>query len=193
MCASRRDRQPPSIHTGRRHRGNRTEAHCRSHSVIRGLTCRDRVIAQSEMAASGVRHGRESGVPFTCQGIGKRSAEAGDENHLLGIHDLCLPMALGFLAPSTNGFSPKKQAAAARNGYLIVRIHLRMSCLCFDVYCEPAAVRLVKGTGIIEVRSVRLDCLKRCRLVVTNLLGTIRITSGNSRPVGSCQCLRYHP
>jgi len=46
--------------------------------------------------------------PFTGQGIGEQSAEAGagtgDENHLLGIHDLCLVKALMF---ERNGFSPK--------------------------------------------------------------------------------------
>jgi hypothetical protein len=43
------------------------------------------------IAASGVTHCRENGMPFTSQGIGEKSAKAGagtgDDNHLLGIHD----------------------------------------------------------------------------------------------------------
>ena len=43
------------------------------------------------IAASGVTHCRENGMPFASQGINEQSAEAGagtgDENHLLGIHD----------------------------------------------------------------------------------------------------------
>src|SRR5258708_34753999 len=50
-------------------------------------------------------------------------------------------------AQSTNGFSPKKQPAAARNGYLIVRICLLdVLPTCWN-YCDPTAVRPVKGTS----------------------------------------------
>src|SRR5260370_26261456 len=50
-------------------------------------------------------------------------------------------------AQSTNGFSPKKQLAAARNGYLIVRICLLDVLLTCWNYCDPTAVRPVKGTS----------------------------------------------
>ena len=46
----------------------------------------------------GSTHRRENGVPLTSQRFGEQPAEAGagagNENHLLGIHDLRLPMAL---------------------------------------------------------------------------------------------------
>ena len=47
-----------------------------------------------EFSVCTVTHRRENGVPFTSQGIGEESAEAGagagDENHLLGIHERLL-------------------------------------------------------------------------------------------------------
>src|SRR5258705_9087326 len=50
-------------------------------------------------------------------------------------------------AQSTNGFSPKKQPAAARNGYLIVRICLlEVLPTCWNC-CDPTAVRQVRGTS----------------------------------------------
>src|SRR6266478_4905655 len=56
------------------------------------------------IAPSGVTHRRENGVPFPSQGIGEQSAEAGagagDENHLLGIHNhssLCRYRELGLM------------------------------------------------------------------------------------------------
>jgi hypothetical protein len=79
--------------------------------------------------------------PFTSQDIGEPPAEAdagiGDENQLLGIHDLCSVMALMFERKSTNGFSGKNNPAAVRNGYLTVRIRLRRSCLLVGVIVKP--------------------------------------------------------
>jgi len=50
------------------------------------------------IAASGIAHRRENDVPFASECFGEQSAKAGtgtgDENYLLGMHDLCLLMAL---------------------------------------------------------------------------------------------------
>jgi hypothetical protein len=50
-------------------------------------------------------------------------------------------------AQSTNGFSPKKQQTAARNGYLIVWIRLLDVLPTCWRYCQTAAFRPVKGTS----------------------------------------------
>jgi hypothetical protein len=91
------------------------------------------------ITACGVTHRRENGVPFTSQGFGEQSAEAGtgagDENHLPGIHDypsLWRYREISWMPEKSGGYKNKFNRLTARE---MKRSTANNPSVCSQMFC----------------------------------------------------------